>query len=91
MSDTIWGERKPGSPVAVGGDEQGGHVIIADVPDWVRTPPELGGEKLKVSRAYLRDCPCQGGHKVKTLDFEGSPLHVSECVARGFMWWKERA
>lgn len=86
MSDIIWGDRKVGSTAAV--NEEEGLVILADVPDWVRTPPELGSTQLRVIKAYMRSCPCGGSHQSKTFDLEGDKLHVSECHARGFLWWK---
>jgi len=88
MSDTLWGTRQAGSPVAIGETEMGSHVIFTDVPDRVRTPPELGGVEFLVERAYRRACPCQGSHEAVTFDLTGSDLHVSECPVRGFLWWR---
>lgn len=85
---TVWGKRKAGSLV-IEGDEEG-VLILADVPDHVRLPPELGGTQHKVKQASLRECPCRAGHQAKTFELEGTGIHVSECTFKGFLWWKPR-
>jgi len=89
MGDTLWTERQAGSGVSVGEDETGAFVVVGD-PDWVRTPPELGNEALRVERIYARACPCGGAHEARTFDLQGSDLHVSDCSARGYLWWRAR-
>jgi len=86
--DVIWGERSVGSPVAVGENEHGGHVIISDTPDWIRLPPTLGGTDHRVANTYSRPCPCGEAHEAKTFDLTGTDVHVSECIDRGFLWWR---
>lgn len=87
-NDTLWGTKTPGSSVAVGEDELGGYTVIADVPDHIRLPQELGGTEHSVAKAYRRDCPCQGGHESVTYALSGTDIQVSECVTRGFLWWR---
>lgn len=89
MADTLWGEREAGSNVSVGSDAAGSYAVVGD-PDWVRTPPELGSEKLRVERVYARACPCGGAHEARTYDLQASDLHVSDCSERGFLWWRAR-
>ena len=58
MSDTMWFDKQPGQ-VAIQGSEEFGDpttILISEgIPDWVRTPPELGSEKTKVLGAFWRD------------------------------------
>lgn len=88
MATTIWSERVPGSDVSIA-EQEGGAIMVIGEPDRVRTPPELGSQELMVASIYHRKCPC-GGHRAKTYTFQGSDLQVSDCPARGFLWWKPR-
>lgn len=84
---TLWGDRKPGD---IGTPIDDNTIVIGE-PDRVRTPPELGSQELLVAEIYYRKCPCGGEHSAKTFVLEGSDLRVSECLERGFMWWRPRA
>lgn len=83
----LWGTRVAGQAVAVGDK----HMIIGGVPDVIRTPPELGGQEFSVQRAYWRACPCGAAHESQTLELASTDMEVSECPARGFLWWRRRA
>jgi len=87
---TLWGQRRPGDEGIVADDELGGAMFVIGDPDRVRTPAELGGVELRVASQYWRDCPCGAGHSAKTFTFEASELQVTECLVRGFLWWKPR-
>lgn len=89
MGDILWGEREAGDSGAVGQDETGAYFIVG-TPDWVRTPPELGGEQHRVARTYMRACPCGAGHESKTHELQCTTLQVSECERKGFLWWRPR-
>lgn len=84
---SLWGHRSPGEFATVVRDEDVVGITIGE-PDRVRTPPEMGRVELKVAGVHMQRCPCGGGHGAKTFTFEGSELRVSECLARGFLWWK---
>ena len=85
--DTMWFDRKPGERVSVGKDDPAVLMISEGVPDWVRLPDELGGGKVKVSRAAIGPCPsCDTRHEVRFLILSGSPYTVAECPKSGFLW-----
>jgi len=85
---TQWFTKKPGeAPSAPDGD--GVMVFIGDLPDWVRTPPELGGSRVKVLGGTMAACPkCPA--MVPHLHLEGE-LYVAECRSHGFLWYRKRA
>lgn len=103
-----WFERKPGDgPAYLDGIQEGygpnslderefvGAVIIADRPDWVRLPPELGGEQARVLADIQRACPCGAGHisRCFVLDAVRGDKHVAvaECIVgvSGQFYWFE--
>lgn len=86
---TIWGDKHPGQNFAAGQDELGAYTISGE-PDRIRTPPELGSVEYKVSSIYQHACACGKEHDSKTYALEGTDLQVSECIERGFLWWKPR-
>lgn len=97
MSDTLWFDVKPGETVTdvtnqMGGGTEG-HVLLVHqgCPDWVRLPPELGGQQVRVLRAEQGTCPC-GKHvtRILVLD-EPSGIKVAECPAVGYQWFRQRS
>ena len=85
---TWWGNRKPGSNVSVG-EEDPTTLIIANKPDWVRLPKELGGGKVKVLRLIEGGCPgpdCKN-HTVRHYVLD-SKYGVAECSRAGFIWYE---
>lgn len=82
----LWGTKAAGEDVAVGD----GCLIIGGPPDAIRTPPELGGQEFRVERVYWRVCPCGGPHECESFSLLGTDLQVSECPAKGFLWWRPR-
>lgn len=87
MPDTLWGTRVAGSHGAIAEDGTG-HLVILGTPDWIRTPPELGGQEFRVSRTYMRECPCRRPHQSQTFELAGCDFQVSECAEAGFLWWR---
>jgi hypothetical protein len=71
-------------------------LVGADAADWIRTPPELGGEQLRVKDIFAAPCPMcfkKDGDEspVRTYDFEGSDFIVGECLqGHGFVWYRLR-
>ena len=90
MGDILWGNRFPGDETAVGTSALGAHTVVG-APQWVRTPAELGSQQFRVGSVYWRDCPCGEHHMVKTFTLRATDLQVSECVRRGFLWWRPSA
>lgn len=90
MGDILWGDRLPGDETAVGADELGAYTIVGE-PQWIRTPADLGSERFRVASVYRRDCPCGADHQVKTYTLSETDLQVSECLRRGFLWWRPSA
>lgn len=56
-------------------------------PDWVRTPPILGGRKIRVLRAVRAACVCGDNHTVQHLVLANGML-IAECPIKGFMWYQ---
>ncbi len=85
---TWWGNRKTGSNVSVG-EEDPTTLIIANKPDWVRLPKELGGDKVKVLRLIKGACPGSNcnNHTVHHYILD-SKYGVAECGRAGFLWYK---
>jgi len=97
MSDTMWFDRTKDS---IGGDvhiSQGSEDPTAILmtganvlPDWVRTPAEIGGEKLKVIGSFQQECPiCRSGQSVRHMECSGG-LFVAECSTHGFAWYSRK-
>lgn len=92
MSETVWFDAKPGEEVqpARQHPEDPSALIISDgVPDWVRLPSELGGQKVRVLGVKVGPCPCGHPHNtnILTLD-EPTGIKVASCHARGFIWFR---
>jgi len=99
---TIWFDRNPGEIVSICKDEEDlsdvKMLIIGniDVGDWLRTPPELGSEELRVKSVFSAPCPmCYRDSRdespTSTYDFEESSFLVSECLqGHGFVWYQLR-
>jgi hypothetical protein len=84
-----------GMHVAQGSEEDGDPTTLLigspdAIPDWVRTPEEIGGQRLKVLGSFQRECPiCNGGPPVRHLECSDG-FFVAECVSHGFAWYKQR-
>ena len=92
---TMWFDRKPGDTVSVGSEEEGdpSTILLASsdaLPDWVKTPPEIGGQKLKVIRSFTAACPmCTNENLVRHIECSEA-FFVAECTTHGFAWYKKR-
>lgn len=85
-----WFGRKPGEDAAVGTDDPSMVLFGSSPPDWVRLPPELGGQQVKVLDAFAARCP-RGEHEVRHLHLEGG-VNVAECRGHGgFLWYRAPA
>lgn len=87
---TEWFDKKAGDSVLIGKDEK--TLLIGDtLPDWVRTPLEVGGDRRRVLGGFMARCPqCQSDAPVVHLKLEGD-LFVAECRGPcGFVWYKEK-
>lgn len=82
--------KRAGDPVLTS-DEDPAMTLMGDTtPDDVRLPPNLGGNIVRVERSFRDPCPvCQSQHVVKHLALVGG-IHVAECGARGFLWYRKR-
>lgn len=59
-----------------------------DLPDWVRTPAEIGGQQLRVIGQSRGPCPvCKEGPAVRHIHCEQG-FFVAECAVHGFAWYK---
>lgn len=91
MGDIFWGDRKPGSDVSTSTEDPSVLLIGASVPDWVRTPrelgPVLGGKKLRVAGTFRAECPKCHASDRRHFRLENSILGVCECVGCGFAWY----
>lgn len=88
---TLYFRRQAGSSAMCHIAEDDSMLLIGDlsVPDVVRLPPELGGERRRVtghaSQACV--CGCAPAHGAQHL-FLGD-LAVAECPVRGeFLWYR---
>jgi len=87
---TEWFHRQPGEQVAHSEDTPNMVLLGSGAPDWVRLPPELGGDTLRVRGHFRGACPkCEAcpdcAHLVLDADYG-----VAECVAHGFLWYRRR-
>lgn len=88
---TKWFDKKLGSDLHASQDEAGVYLVGDMVPDWVRTPDQIGGQQVRVTGAFAGPCPkCGGGPDVRHLNLEGG-LSVAECRLDGFVWYTRRA
>lgn len=86
-NETWWGEAKPGDTVYVGGPEKNEIMIGVNLPDWVRLPPELGGQQLKVVGDHYGPCPKNNQHEAHHIFLDGN-INVAECVTcKEFIWY----
>ena len=84
-----WFTKEPGMAFAQS-DEDPTMAILADVPDWVTLPPDLGGHRVKVLGAKTAPCPRDGTHDCKHLVLEGK-VQVAECPTDGgFLWYSHK-
>ena len=80
--------KRPGQTTGVAKEDET-VLIYAEVPDTVRLPPELGGQEVRVLRAFMRVCPGRCGAEVKCYALKGG-VHVAECGAEGFLWFRPK-
>jgi len=87
---TEWFEKRVGE-VSISQDDPSMLLIGDQTPDWVRLPPELGSERLRVLGAFKDRCPkCRGGGSVKHLACERN-YGVAECPTCEFVWYSVKA
>jgi len=95
MKKTYTGGRLPNQIVMDATEEIGApSMVIADRPDWVTLPPELGGAKVSVTgrSPWADPCPvCRAEQcgELLTLDYRmgGRPVGVVCCVACEQFGW----
>ena len=93
---TEWFKRRPGDGLVKEAGDGSFIAIIGDqTPDWVRTPPEMGGRNLAVISKSKAACPmCKDPRLVTHLSCAAGqgfkPLTVSECENCGFVWYLSR-
>lgn len=76
MGEIVWGQIAPFSACSQV-DEEPELLVLGD-PDWVRLPPELGGEARRVVRIFTGPCPLQGEEALcKQYELEGG-IFVAE-------------
>ena len=71
-------------------EADGGVMIIMtdDIPDWVRTPPELGEIELRVLGSAVGECPKCEKHQVLHLILDSDDYRVAQChKSCGFVWY----
>jgi hypothetical protein len=89
MSDTVWLDRHPGQTVARLDAERDGDgkmlLVGADRFDWVRCPPELGGERSRVRASVTSRCPAHRNHDCVHHHLENG-ISVAECDQ--FYWYR---
>ena len=82
----LWSKKRPGELPQM---EDGGFVI--GTANWVRLPPQLGGDVVKVMSRSMQQCACSGGHESVSLMLDakasGKTIHVDECTVKGFLWY----
>lgn len=88
---TEWFNRQAGAGSSIGMDDPTMVLIGDQTPDWVRLPPELGSETLKVTDAFRSECPmCKEGPLVTHLVCERG-YGVAECAKHGFIWYRAKS
>jgi hypothetical protein len=91
---TLWFDRKVGEFVSEASEngEPGTLIFMGNeaMPDWVKTPEEIGGKTLKVLKMQIKECPkCIESNHVKHLELEEG-MFVAECRRHGFIWYLKR-
>lgn len=82
MNEQMFFTKRPGK-IPINEDENA--LLIGDViPDTVRLPPDLGGQVVKVIRAFVASCPVTKV-KCRHLELEGG-IYVAE--SNQFYWYK---
>jgi hypothetical protein len=86
----LWSDRKPGETASpVKGEEDALLIGETGVGDWVRLPPELGGNQVKIVSVHAGECPtCKA--RVKHMLLDSDNLGVAECKTDGFLWYRKR-
>ena len=65
-----------------------GEILIGDIKkEWIKTPKELGNQKLKVVEQFLTTCMC--GEHTATLYVLESTYMTINCKSKGWMWLKK--
>ena len=84
-------EAEPGDRVLQSEEDPTMLLIYDGIPDWVRLPPELGGQRVDVKHGVRGDCPC-GEHETLILILdEPTGIRVAECPVKGYLWHRLRA
>ena len=87
MSDTEWFIKKAGDSIYPSENDPSMFILGSSIPDWVRTPPQFGNQKLKVIDYFTSICPlCKSG-EIRHLALEGG-IFVAECLTHGFVWYE---
>jgi hypothetical protein len=92
--ETIWREVEGGRvETVIDSSEEMGvpSVLIAEQPDWLKLPEELGGDQVRVQSlvTYKLKCPkCQQYGEKQVLILERD-LNVLACpVCKQYIWFK---
>lgn len=83
---TTWFQKRAGSEVHEGIDDESMTLLGDCTPNWVRLPPELGGHQVPVLGEKVAPCPRCKGHVRHLLI--GDNLGVAECSRDGFLWYR---
>lgn len=89
MSTEWFNKKRPGDLVLDSTQHRGVAIVSKKpvVPDWVKLPPQLGGERVRVLSAEILPCPCQKGEAQHFLLPDG--VAVAECEHTGqFIWYR---
>lgn len=87
---TEWFDKRVGG-VSVSKEDPSMLLVGDQTPDWVRLPPELGGERLRVLGAFNDRCPkCRGGGAVRHLACQDG-YGVAECPTCEFVWYSVKS
>jgi hypothetical protein len=85
---TAWFNKAAGSVVHESIEDDSMLMVGDVIPDWVRLPAELGGERVRVEGAKTAPCPmCRNHVEVRHLRVTGN-LGVAECRQHGFVWYQ---
>lgn len=85
---TAWFNKKAGTSFHESLEDETMALIGEIIPDWVRLPDQLGGERRPVTGSTMAPCPiCQNHTEVQHLQVQGG-LGVAECSEHGFVWYK---
>ncbi len=86
-----WFTKLQGSDIAPSHEDPKVAMVGDTRPDQVRTPPELGGDTVRVLGSYEGPCvsPSCHEHTIRHLELEDG-IFVGECPDAGFLWHRRK-